>query len=299
MTSVSGFLLTTCHVQKDGLDDLFRLVGSVEAALGAAEVASLQQIILLQGCDPKRRSEIEPRLPDWVTLLSTERSLSSPTARNAMIDHLLGDESFNPDAFVGFPDDDCWYPAGSLACVAGHFEAQPGLQLLVSRYGPSPSAAKCIIARRATLQQALSRSGCAAIFVRASLLAELGGFHELLGLGTELRGGEDTEFVHRAFHSAKGEAAYVSGTLVGHAAADPAKKATYYEGGLAALMAHSRRSPAARVALLRKIGVGAWLVIRKRMLPRDYFGSLRKARMNAPRLRSGRKVSPSAPAQGL
>ena len=277
------------------MDDLFRLVGSVEAALRQQEVGSLRHVILLQGCDSTRRDEIQAELPQWVTLLSTGESLSSPAARNRMLDHLLSDKAFNPDAFVGFPDDDCWYPAGALACVARQFETRPRLQLLLSRYGPSPSADPCATARRASLQQALSRGACAAIFVRAGSLAQLGGFHELLGLGTELRGGEDTEFVHRAFHCAKGQAAYVPGTLVGHVAADPAKKAKYYEGGLAGLMAHSRRSWAARVALVRKIAVGAWLVIRQRMPASDYFQALRKARAYAPVLRAGMAAAPARP----
>jgi hypothetical protein len=287
MSRVSAFLLTTCHLQKDGVDDLLRLVGSVDSALPEQALDSLKHIILLQGCSCARRSQIEAQVPQWVRLLSTTRSLSSPAARNAMLDHLLADEGFNPDAFVGFPDDDCWYPPGALACVARHFGTKPDLQLLVSRYGPSPSAAECVTARRASLQQALSRGACAAIFVRASLVARLGGFHELLGLGTKLSGGEDTEFVHRAFHYAKGEAAYVPGTLVGHAEAEPAKKANYYEGGLAALMAHSRTSSAARLAVMRKIAVGGWLVIRHRMSVRQYYRALRKARANAPILRAG------------
>ena len=287
MSRVSAFLLTTCHLQKDGVDDLLRLVGSVDSALRQQELDSLQHIILLQGCSSARRSQIEAQLPEWVRLLSTTRSLPSPAARNAMLDHLLADKGFNPDAFVGFPDDDCWYPPGALACVARHFETKPDLQLLVSRYGPYPSAAECATARRASLQQALSRGACAAIFVRAALVARLGGFHELLGLGTKLSGGEDTEFVHRAFHHARGEVAYVLGTLVGHAAAEPAKKAKYYEGGLAALMAHSGSSSAARVALIRKIAVGGWLVIRHRMSATEYFRSLLTARVNAPLLRAG------------
>jgi hypothetical protein len=287
MSRVPAFLLTTCQLQKDGVADLLRLVESIDSALRQKELDSLQHIILLQACSSARRSEIEAQVPQWVKLLSTTRSLSSPTARNAMIDHLVADEDFNPDAFVGFPDDDCWYPPGALACVARHFKTKPGLQLLVSRYGPSPSADECVTARRASLQQALSRGACAAIFVRAALVARLGGFHELLGLGTKLSGGEDTEFVHRAFHYAEGEAAYVPGTLVGHAAAEPAKKAKYYEGGLAALMAHSRSSSAAQLAVMRKIAVGVWLVFRRRMSAGEYFRSLLTARANAPLLRSG------------
>lgn len=288
-------LLTTCHLQKDGLDDLFRLVASVGAALDQQEVASLQHIILLQGCNSTRREEVQRQMPQWVTLLSTQESLSSPAARNAMLEHLRSEGSINPDAFVGFPDDDCWYPRGALACIGAQFETRPLLQLLVSRYGPSPSADRSATTHHATLQQALSRSACHSFFLRGGLLAQLGGFHELLGLGTQLRGGEDTEFVHRAFHCAVGEAAYVPGTLIGHAAAGPAKKARYYEGGLAAVMAHSHASSSARLALIRKLAAGLWLVVRQHMSAGEYVRSLRKARAYAPILRAGIAAAQASP----
>ena len=200
MSVPPAVLLTTCHVHNDGTGDLLKLVASVGAALRNGEVGSLRHIILLQGCTSAERDEIKPQLPPWVELLSTDAKLSSSRARNVMIRHLVENDRFDPDAFIAFPDDDAWYPSGALACVARHFRGPANLQLLLGRYGPSPSADRCGAAFRATLQQALSRGACAAIFVRASLVAQLGGFHELLGLGTELSGGEDTEFVHRAFH---------------------------------------------------------------------------------------------------
>ena len=124
------------------------------------------------------------------------------------------------------------------------------------------------------------------LFAR-TLLAQLGGFHPLLGLGTKLSGGEDTEFVHRAFHRARKHSLCIPGFLVGHAAADPKKKAAYYEGGLAAIMAHSRTSAAARVALIRKLAVGVGLVITRRMSASHYLQSLRTARAHAPIVRAG------------
>lgn len=287
MTVPPAVLLTTCHVHNDGTGDLLKLVASVGAALRNGEVGSLRHIILLQGCTSAERDEIKPQLPPWVELLSTDAKLSSSRARNVMIRHLVENDRFDPDAFVAFPDDDAWYPSGALACVARHFRGPADLQLLLGRYGPSPSADRCGAAFRATLQQALSRGACAAIFVRASLVAQLGGFHELLGLGTELSGGEDTEFVHRAFHFAKTQTLCVPGFLVGHAPTDPAKKATYYEGGLAAIMAHSHTSAAARMALVRKLVVGAWLVIRRRMSASQYLQSVRRARANAPAVKAG------------
>jgi hypothetical protein len=280
-------LLTTCHLQNDRLDDLRKLIASADEALNGGEISNLRHIILIQGCTSAQRQPIEKQLPDWVELLSTEERLSSPVARNLMIRHLVESDGFDPDAFVGFPDDDAWYPKRTLACVARHFGGPADIQLLLTRYGPEPSAGQCGQAFRPTLQQALSSGACASIFVRAGLVAQLGGFHELLGLGTKLRGGEDTEFVHRAFHRAGGRVRCVPGFLVGHAAADPAKKALYYEGGLAALMAHSQVSATARLALLRKLAVGMWLVLRNRMSLAEYRAALRKARDNAPALRGG------------
>lgn len=281
----SFILLTTCHLQNDGVADLFGLIASEEATLRGNEIARLRHIVLLQGCTAKHCDEIRKQLPNWVEPLSSEQTMSSPAARNVMIRYLLSREAFNRAAIVGFPDDDAWYPEGGLACVARHFR-NPQLQLLLTRYGPSPSASQCADAFRPTLQQALSRGACAAIFLRAGLLAELGGFHELLGLGTRLRGGEDTEYVHRAFHRARGQTLCVPGILVGHEAADPVKKATYYEGGLAAIMAHSHASATARVALIRKLAVGVALVLTRRMSARHYLQSLRKAWVNAPLIRS-------------
>jgi hypothetical protein len=265
--------------------DLLRLIASEDAALRRAEVQRLRHIVLLQGTSSQECDEVRKQLPDWAELISSELAMSSSAARNAMIRHLLDGEAFDRAAVVAFPDDDAWYPAGGLACVTRHFQ-DPQVQLLVTRYGPSPSANQCAEAFRPTLQQSLSRGACAAIFVRAGLLEELGGFHELLGLGTKLRGGEDTDFVHRAFHRAPGHTLCVPGTLVGHEAADPVKKATYYEGGLAAIVAHSGRSAAARVALVRKLAVGIGLVISRRMSARGYLQSLARAWVNAPVIRS-------------
>lgn len=284
MTFAAGTLLTTCHLRREGLTDLLRLVRSVEAALASGELASLRHVVLLQGCSPAERREIEAQLPEWLELVSTEASLSSSAARNLLIRHIVENGDLQAGSFVGFPDDDAWYPTGALGCVARHFGISD-VQLLLCRYGPAPSASECDEGFPATLQQALSRGACAAIFVRASLLAELGGFHDLLGLGTELSGGEDTDFVHRAFQRARGRAMCIPGYLVGHAAADPSKRARYYEGALAAILAHSRTSPAARLALIRKLAVGLWLVFRSRMSLCQYVRALRNARRHAPAVR--------------
>jgi hypothetical protein len=285
--AASGVLLTTCHLRRDGISDLQRLVASSDAAARTGEVGDLRHLILVQGCSSVERGKLAKQLPDWIDIIATPASLSSPQARNLLIRHLLESDAFDPAAFVAFPDDDAWYPLGALACVARHFAKPSDIQLLLCRYGPSPSPDQCNRASPATLQRALTSGACATIFVRASLLAELGGFHPLLGLGTKLRGGEDTEFVHRAFHRSRGKVIVIKAVLVGHAAADRAHKAQYYEGALSALLAHSGASAEARLALARKLAVGLWLVLKNYLSLPQYLAALGSARANAASLRQG------------
>lgn len=288
-------LLTTCHLERDGLSDLLRLVGSVQVAIAEGEVENLRHVILLQGCESERRKELEDQFPPWVELLSTTESLSSPEARNVLIRHLLNRDRFDPLGFVAFPDDDAWYPRGALTCVSKHFQGSGDMQLLLTRYGPSPSIGNCDRIMRASLQQALTNGACATIFIRGDLLARLGGFNELLGLGTELRGGEDTELVHRACHGAQGKTAFIPAALVGHAIAEPRRKAQYYEGALAALMAHRRESGSAQLAFLRKLAVGVWLVLRRRLGLSEYLGAVRKAHDYAAAIQAGPNAATKPP----
>ena len=283
----SVFLLTTCQLETDGTADLRKLVASVASAKRDGGIARLGHIVLLQGCGGADVLDSAGELPKWVDVLTVEERLSSPEARNLMIHHLLARDDFDAEAVIGFPDDDAWYPPGALACVAQQFQSSPELELLLSRYGPAPSVTACTGAFRPTLQQALSRSACAAVFIRGKLLVQLGGFHELLGLGTELKGGEDTEFVHRAFHRSNGRALCIPGYLVGHHTADASKKAQYYEGALAAILAHRRASPAARIALARKLMVGIWLVLRGRLPFSNYLRAFQKAMLHASAVRGG------------
>ena len=96
--------------------------------------------------------------------MSSQLKSGCPRRRHeiSIIYHLLARDDFDAEAVIGFPDDDAWYPPGALACVAQQFQSSPELELLLSRYGPAPSVTACTGAFRPTLQQALSRSACAA-----------------------------------------------------------------------------------------------------------------------------------------
>lgn len=280
----SCVLLTTCNLQTDGTRDLLRLVHSVDAASRSGEVGRVRHIVLLQCSDGAQQKELEKALPACVELIASPEALPPSTARNELIRHWRSSENFDPDDFVGFPDDDAWYPTGALACIARQFDSER-LEFLLCRYGPDASSGDGARAARPSLQRALSQGSCAAIFVRARLLDKLGGFNELLGIRTRLSGGEDTEFSFRAFNMAAGQSLYLDAFLVGHLASNPAKRARYYEGGLAAIMAHSRSSTAGRVALVRKLLVGVWLVLNRRLSWHAFASAVERARKNVSAIR--------------
>ncbi len=278
-------LLTTCNAHRDDRDDLLRLIDSVGAAVAAGEVGRLRHFVLIQQSGPEDFLALERVVPDWVELISSEIALSSSKARNMLIAHYLRSDAFDPAAFVGFPDDDAWYPAGALACLTQHFGTPNGLQFLLARFGPEPSSKNCRSLQRMNLNRALSRGACAAMFLRTSLLQRLGGFNEILGLGSVLKGAEDTDLSIRAFYLAAGRSAYLPEYIVGHAAMPPAKKAEYFEAGLAVIMAHRHSSPAARVAVVRRLLVGVWHVLRGRLSWTGYFSAVRRSRAHAEDLR--------------
>jgi glycosyltransferase involved in cell wall biosynthesis len=120
---------------------------------------------------------------------------------------------------VGFPDDDCTYPADLLARVAAAFAADPALDLLTGRTAePSglaserwPEQARTIVA-----SDVWHAGNSASTFLRRALLKRVGPFDERLGLGsgTPWTSGEDIDLLLRAL--AAGAVARQDPSLVVH-----------------------------------------------------------------------------------
>jgi glycosyltransferase involved in cell wall biosynthesis len=128
--------------------------------------------------------------------LRSERGLSR--ARNVGLRAARGD-------IIAVPDDDCWYPKDLLATVAAWFGSHAEFGLLFTALrtadnmhsGPKTPAT----ARRCTksdLSTCLSAS--AALFMRGSVAAAVGGFNEYLGIGaaSKYQAGEERDYVLRA-----------------------------------------------------------------------------------------------------
>lgn len=129
--------------------------------------------------------------------LRSERGLSR--ARNVALPQARGE-------IVGFPDDDCWYPAEYLQRIARFFDLHPEQAGFSGRYlndWGRPRGWWDSGAGPVTKMNVFKRAGSASMFLRRSAIEVLGGFDETLGLGaaTPWKGGEDIDYITRAVSS--------------------------------------------------------------------------------------------------
>jgi len=124
--------------------------------------------------------------------------VNSSFARNAGLVHCRGE-------FVGFPDDDCVYPAGVLAAVAREFDADARLGVVTGAAaapGGGLGSGRWHATRAAiTRGNAFTTVICFNLFLRRDLLMRLGGFDEALGVGAVWGACEENDLVLRALAS--------------------------------------------------------------------------------------------------
>lgn len=143
-----------------------------------------------------------PILRPFENRLEIRRLLSVPglsRARNCGLETITGEA-------VCFPDDDCWYPADALARVNQAFTDNPSWSGLI---GDSVDAAGRPTLpwrdREGKLTRPISwrRAISYALFVRTSVIRQVGGFDESLGVGagTPWGSGEDNDLILRALNA--------------------------------------------------------------------------------------------------
>lgn len=254
---------TTTDEKSDRAQNLARLIISIDAHCPGEKTLHL----LVQNATAPPSD-----LPAWVRAHTVPERLSLSQARNL----LLARVTLTENDIVAFPDDDCWYPRSTLEHIHKAFEEDNDLDLLITRYSAHPTAAEAVPPIRPSLQTLVSRASSNTIFLRGSLVAALGPFDERLGLGTFCSGGEDTDFALRASRTAR-SVVLIDALLIGHRDPNPALRGRYYPGSLAAIAKHTAASPTALPLLLRKIGVGAWLTVSRKLALVDYLRALRSA----------------------
>jgi glycosyltransferase involved in cell wall biosynthesis len=189
--------------------------------------------------------------------LRSARGLSR--ARNEALPRVRAD-------IVAFPDDDCTYAPDLLARVAGRFAEDESLDGLTGRavdaHGQSsPSWERA--AARLTRDNLWNRAISFAIFLRSSVLDDVGPFDEQLGLGSSMpwSSGEEIEYLVRAVdHGRRIE--YDPGLVVTHDEKISPRAVASRDGASIGYILRRHRYPIATLAkmLIRPLG-GALLAL--------------------------------------
>jgi hypothetical protein len=242
------------------------MVRSVESAVAAQTFDHVRLLLLLQNCPEYLYWTLSRKLPRFVQAIPVSDTLSLSAARNLLLAHAETNGLLESEAVIGFPDDDCWYPAGTLNLVRQAFSESPQVDLWFCRYSsqPSPAATVSYPRRLAAPSEVIRHASSNTMFVRGRVLRSGMGFDETLGVGTINGGGEDTEFALRAYLASR-RSLYVPAAVVGHRDKRPNMRPKYYRGGLIALARHASREPRIGVELIRKLAVGLWLVVTRQM----------------------------------
>ena len=275
-TNMNLILISTTDMKggrADVRDRMLQALGESERTLrGDRMVLAL----LLQNCPPEELRAFAMALPAYVRPVAVAGRVPLSTARNILLRQLATDGAIATDTLVAFPDDDCWYPSGFLVQVAILFARNPELDLWFCRYASNPSQARFAeaepgIARPAEIVRNASSN---TIFMRGRVVNAIGEFDEGLGVGTPMGGAEDLDYVLRAGRVAR-RTAYCDAALVGHRDKSRQLLARYYASSLLVLARHARNGISREFH--RKIAVGIYYVLRRRLPLAEFGRALRRA----------------------
>ncbi|MCW3027656.1 MAG: glycosyl transferase [Solirubrobacterales bacterium] len=205
--------------------------------------------------------------------LPLETSLSE--ARNAALAHAREHSLLDRAGVVGFPDDDCVYPAGLLGDVGRVIGG--GVDVVCGPYGPTrpavderrfPRASRPLTPSFVT--RVVSSNN---VFFAAGAVRVIGDFDQRFGLGARLGSAEDSDYVLRAlaagFSGIYSPAhVFVEHPYKGH------RPAQYYVGNVAVLAKHLRQHTHLALSLFHRLAVGALLVSRGELRARDYMRAI-------------------------
>ena len=155
------------------------------------------EVIVVDQNDDDRATRALAQYTDRLKIVHLTSAKGLSRARNVGLGHVTGD-------IVAFPDDDCWYPESLLADVARQMGGNAGLAGVTGRSvdqrGQNSQGRWATTARRVDKYNVWVCATSYTIFLRASIIAQIGGFDETLGVGagTKWGAGEEVNFLLRA-----------------------------------------------------------------------------------------------------
>lgn len=269
-------LISTSNVSAGRSEALDRMLMTVARTASSRPDISINVMLLLQeapadlGCAHS--------FPEFVATASIPYQTSLSAARNILLSQAFSRGLIRPGTVVGFPDDDCWYPQGTLEYIVDQFSHTPGLDLWFCRYSADPvSTAEVEVAPKpARARDVIRDASSNTMFVRGRVIEAGVSFDEKLGVGTPIGGAEDTEFALYA-HILGTQTMRLDAAVVGHRDKSPQLRVRYYQGGLIAIAKHVHKHQGVSIELMRKIGVGGWLVLRRELSLAGFVDALSAA----------------------
>jgi hypothetical protein len=253
-----------------------RMLQSLIQSQGALREQRIRLRLLLQNCDSAQLAGFAATAPEFVHPVAVAGRVPLSIARNMLLRPLIAAGSIGADALVAFPDDDCWYPDGFLSQVVALFARDAALDFWFCRYASQPMRDSFAAAdpTGAHTGEIVRNASSNTIFLRGRVVTAIGEFDEALGIGTPLGGSEDVDYALRARRVAR-KTAYRDAALVGHRDKSASVRARYYTSSLIVLARHARNG--AGREFLRKIAVGAYLMVRRELGIREFTKALRQA----------------------
>jgi hypothetical protein len=265
-------LISTSNLSAGRSEALDRMLHSVSNTVARRPDVPIKLLLLLQEC------ESSSNFPAFVDATSLPHRVSLSAARNILLSRALSRHLIEPATVVGFPDDDAWYPEGTLDYVVGQFARAPALDLWFCRYSRNPVAPTrpAFASRPAQARDVIRQASSNTMFTRGRVVLSGASFDEGLGVGTPIGGAEDTDFALRAYILGR-QSMYLDAPAIGHRDKNRQLRAKYYRGGLLAIARHARQRKAVAAELARKIAVGGWLTLRRELSPAEFRAALSAA----------------------
>jgi UDP-N-acetylglucosamine transferase subunit ALG13 len=268
-------LLVTANNETGSLTKLDAMLASIANFADQQNRTKVEVHLLLQNSTMEGYDSLQMRLPSFVCLHAIDHRISLSRARNILLCAPQVQGKISEDDIVGFPDDDCWFPHGTLEHIERTFSSQPDLDFWFCRYGMDADSPSGKPEANPSLQDVIAKASSNTMYFRGRTVTAIGGFDEALGVGAAINGGEDTDYALRAFNIAR-KTAFLNERVIGHRDFDPKLKARYYPGSLVAILRHARKNRGGLAAVFRKIVVGCVLVCQRKLSLQDVAPAFRK-----------------------
>jgi len=274
--SAEILFITTTDATGGRSGELERLLTSIEGALAERD---WRMLLLVQHASSRRG--ISGGIPANVEVETISNQVSASRARNLLLAEAREQGLFVETPLVAFPDDDCWYPQGSLDQILNLFQGDQTLDFWFCRYASTPQSPARPLSRDVrspSVFEVAAQASSNTMFLHSRIAEAIGGFDEELGIGTANNGGEDTDYALRAYRQSR-KSRFVNRALIGHRDHNPRLRSRYYRGSLIAIARHTAMRPASVALLVRKIMVGSFLVATRDMSSQEFRTALRAAFM--------------------